>query len=284
MRRLRLTLALAVMLAVSACAGFSGGSDSSGADDPTPTRTGKTREQPPEPEPPPAPKTGECRDLDAGDIGRFSNGAAPQACGKPHTAYTYEVGELPESVAFAGVDIGNDAVQEAAAGACQAAYADFVGGDTATRALARLTPTYFLPRQRGFDAGAHWVRCDVVALATDDSLAPLPAKLAGFLDRDDALDDYGVCSDGDPSSSGSALVMCSEPHTYRALDALRLGGPQTDYPGTATARDDGQQACEDLVKESLGVDGGFTYAWTYPSAQDWNNGQRFGYCWSKSRS
>jgi hypothetical protein len=33
----------------------------------------------------------------------------------------------------------------------------------------------------------------------------------------------------------------------------------------------------------LGTDGGYTYGWTYPSPSDWQAGQRYGYCWHKTR-
>ena len=68
-------------------------------------------------------------------------------------------------IAFDGVEIQNDAVQAAAAEKCGRRSPDSSAATVTTRALARLTVTYFLPNQTGFDAGAHWVRCDVVAAA-----------------------------------------------------------------------------------------------------------------------
>ncbi len=79
----------------------------------------------------------------------------------------------------------------------------------------------------------------------------------------------------------SRLVMCNQPHTYRAVGALRLGAGDDAYPGDERVSVRGKQRCEDLIVDLLGTDGGFTYSWTYPTAMDWQAGQRFGFCWHK---
>ena len=76
--------------------------------------------------------------------------------------------------------------------------------------------------------------------------------------------------------------MCNQSHTYRAVAALRLGAEDASYPGESVTKDDGSQRCDDFVSDLLGVGGGYSYAWTYPSSEDWDNGQRFGYCWNKT--
>jgi hypothetical protein len=216
------------------------------------------------------------------DISVFFNATSTVPCTQPHTSYTFAIVQLPSQVAFKGVQVENASVQTAAAGRCHQAFTRFIGGDDQTRALARLTVTYFLPRQAGFDLGARWVRCDVVALQSAKSLADLPSKIQGFLDSPSALTTYGVCSQGQPGSS--PLVMCSKQHQYRALGAFRLGGNKAPYPGQTVIADMGTQRCKPLIARKLGVSGGFTYSWTYPSTTDWSAGQRFGYCWNKSAS
>jgi len=79
-------------------------------------------------------------------------------------------------------------------------------------------------------------------------------------------------------------VMCNQDHDYRALTALRLGADDADYPGQQAVGADGQQRCDDYISETLGLGGGYTYAWTYPSLDDWDAGQRFGFCWNKTGS
>jgi hypothetical protein len=278
MRRLRIAAACAgLALVLSSCGGGETTPEAKGTGvEPAPkAQTSQTDAAPP------APTVGECRDLSYADISLYSNESKPHPCSKLHTAYTFAVKQLPDDVAFAGVKIENDAVQGAAADACQEAYVAYIGGGTADRALTRLTVTYFVPKQAGFDAGAHWVRCDIVALQSDDSLADLPGKLEAFLDGADNAD-YDVCSRGDPSESGSMLVMCTQDHTYRAVAAIRLADSSAPYPGEQATLAQGKQDCKQTISDLLGVGGGFTFSWTYPSASDWSAGQRFGYCWNET--
>jgi hypothetical protein len=253
---------------------------SSSTTSPTTTTTTTTSSTPPE-APPDPPRVGDCRALTYTDIGLYANDDKPVDCTKTHTAYTFDVVTLPDDVAFEGVDIQNDAVQAAAADGCRKAFIAYIAGSAATRALARLTVTYFLPDQSGFDLGAHWVRCDVIALQSANSLGALPRDLKGILDDDSALVKYGVCARGTPGEPTTLLVMCTQDHDYRALVALRLGAADAAYIGE-NAAESRTSECEDLIKERLGVGGGFTYAWTYPSADDWADGQRFGYCWNQT--
>jgi hypothetical protein len=280
----RAVILIAVGMFLTGCSGSSGtsastagGTASSASSDPS-TAPATHRVKPP----PAAPAVAECRTLTYRDILVFFNDSKTTSCTGAHTAYTFAVVQLPDRVAFTGVKIQNKAVLTTAADKCHAAFRKFVGGDDESRALARLTVTYFLPRQIGFDLGAHWVRCDVVAMKTAKSLADLPNRLQGFLDSPGALASYGVCSRGDPGSS--PLVMCSEPHAYRALAAIRLGGLATSYPGVNSTVNLGTRRCKALVAKQLGVSGGFTYSWTYPSTTDWMAGQRFGYCWNATTS
>ena len=282
-----LAAVVAALLLLTACSTGSadpvakdtaGGSAGTTGSSETPTKSTPTHE------PAPPPKAGTCRQLSFGAIGRYSNQTATVDCSKPHTALTFAVEQLPEDVAFDGVDVGNDAVQEKASLQCRAAFAKYIGGSAATRALSRLSVTYFVPTQQDFDAGSRWVRCDVIALQSARILASLPETVEGFNDTDEALDDFGVCSRGEPGTSGALLVMCNQDHDYRALTALRLGADDADYPGQQAVGADGQQRCDDYISETLGLGGGYTYAWTYPSLDDWDAGQRFGFCWNKTGS
>ena len=172
-----LTAVVAALLLLTACSTGSadpvakdtaGGSAGTTGSSETPTKSTPTHE------PAPPPKAGTCRPLSFGAIGRYSNQTATVDCGKPHTALTFAVEQLPEDVAFDGVDVGNDAVQEKASLQCRAAFAKYIGGSAATRALSRLSVTYFVPTQQDFDAGSRWVRCDVIALQSARILASLP--------------------------------------------------------------------------------------------------------------
>jgi hypothetical protein len=231
----------------------------------------------------PPPDLDTCRALDYGAISHYTNDDPTVPCTAAHTAYTFAIETLPDDVRVAGVSIGNKAIQHAASDACRTAFDGYIGGDAATRALSRLSVTYFLPPQDGFNAGAHWIRCDVVALKTPSSLATLPAgSLQGFLDKPTAQRDYGVCTQGVPGGPDATLVMCSQQHLYRAVTTLRLGDDNAAYPGPSVTAKQGQQRCADYLRNKLGEATGYTFGWTYPTASDWASGQRFGYCWLKN--
>lgn len=231
----------------------------------------------------PAPEVGTCRTLPSAALNHFTDHSPAVDCAKPHTGYTLAVKQLPDDVAIKGVDIANKSIQHAAATMCHDAFVSFIGGSAKRRALSRFSVTYYLPPQADFDRGAHWVRCDLVANKTQHSLAPLPEDPRGYLDGQDALDDYGLCSPGAPGKKKFALVMCSQKHTYRAVTAIKLGAKSAKYPGTDVTREDGQRQCASYIKKDMGKTGGYTYGWTYPTPKDWDNGQRYGYCWLKTK-
>lgn len=272
----------AVALAVG-CSGNASTSSPVPTTESTTTQTAGPTTKPP-PRPPRPPDLGACRRLDFAAISRYSNADATVSCAAPHTAYTFAVRTLPTNVSVGGASIGNRSIQDAASRGCRKAFGGFIGGTSADRALSRLSVTYFLPDQRGFNRGARWVRCDVVALKTFNTLAALPRDPERFLDKRGSLDSYGVCSTGEPGAAGSRLVMCSGKHAYRALVALRLGAESARYPGRAAAGTAGQQRCSTYVAETLGTNDAYTFGWTYPTVSDWAAGQRFGYCWLKSAS
>jgi hypothetical protein len=264
-------------LTSSACLGIDPGQKRSASSSlspmPSPSPT-TTSTPPPRPVPPPA--SGICRRLTYRQIGRFSNASPKVSCTAPHTAYTYAVSSLPRSLSGA---LDSDRVQNAAQGSCRRSFNKHLGGDATARATTRLTPTYFLPRARAFANGTRWVRCDVVALLAPHKLASLPASLRGLLDDPTLSAKYAVCSQGRPGDPGSVLVICSEAHSYRAVTAILLGGADVPIP-TSGQLDKPKAICRQLVAKLLGVDGGFSFVFTYPSQRQWNNGQRYGLCWN----
>ena len=282
-------VAVAAALLVSGCSGgddtaadtaTSGDPSVSTSADASTGAAATTRTPPP---PPDAPAIDVCRLLSAAQVALFSDESKGGSCARRHTAYTFAVGAVPADVALPGVNIQNDAVQDAAAASCQSKFRRFIGGNPETRALSRLDSTYFLPTQRDFDRGAHWVRCDIVAYRNSTVLAELPDQsLEGFLDRPRALDSYGVCARGEPGEAKTSLVTCDQDHEFRAVDALRLGTKTTAYPGRSDTLATGSEQCKERISKLLELEGGFVYAYTFPSASDWADGQRFGYCWNKT--
>jgi hypothetical protein len=126
------------------------------------------------------------------------------------------------------------------------------------------------------DQGADWFRCDVIAVAGDQQLAPLDGSLKGALRG--SSDDYAMCGTAEPGTKGFQRVLCRERHSWRALRTVDLG--KGSYPGASAAKAAGQKPCQQagrgVAKDAL------DYKWGYewPTAQQWAAGQTYGICWA----
>jgi hypothetical protein len=251
-----------------------------GADDPSSAGAGPTAS----PTPPPRPRGGQCHRLTAAQAQAPSDDSRPVPCTGPHTTRTYLVGDLATRPDGTPQPVGSEQVGRQLTSTCPRALEEFLGGDQEARRLSRFAPVWFTPTPDQAAAGADWFRCDVVAFAREAELMRLPvrARLLGILDDPAALDVYGLCGTAAPGSDGFARVACGLPHRWVALSTLDLqGGPA--YPGAARLRDEGDQACADRAREEAGGALDVTYGWEYPTAEQWRDGQRYGYCWAPSR-
>jgi hypothetical protein len=275
----RVALAAAAALVLTGCGGHGTAATKTPTTHSTTHPTTHPSSTTPTVRPAPAPAAGVCRRLSFRAIGRFSNASRGVACGSStYTAYTYAVKPLPRRLSG---PIDSDAVQNAAKVSCVRSFARFIGGSPAVRTMSRLSPTYFLPTAVQFAAGTRWVRCDVIALQTDHRLAPLPPRVKHLLDDSAEAARFALCARGAPGSAGTKLVMCTQPHTYRAVGAIRLGGPDVPRP-TISQLATPKAKCRQTVASLLGVNGGFSFVFTYPGVREWNAGQRFGLCWDRS--
>ena len=161
---------------------------------------------------------------------------------------------------------------------CPRAFEVFVGGTPEVRRLSMLRPVWFTPSVKESDAGADWYRCDVVALAADEELAPLTGRLQGVLARPLAREQLRHVRDrrarhrrlppGD--LLGRALLA-----RHRTVDV-----PGKRYPGVDAVREAGQDRCRDAGVEV--ADDALNYRWGYewPTQQQWRAGQHWGFCWA----
>jgi hypothetical protein len=215
---------------------------------------------------------------------RYDDAVAPVAHGKPvpcdhaHTAITFSVGELDSVVDGHLLSVDSDHVQAQVADACPKAFAGFVGGTDEARRLTMLRPVWFTPSLSQSDQGADWYRCDAVAIAADETLAPLVGRLQGVLGRPLARERYAMCGTAEPGTADFRRVICSGRHSWRALSTVDIAGAA--YPGVEKARAAGQQPCQDAA---AGVaDDPLNYRWGYewPTADQWAKGQHYGICWA----
>jgi hypothetical protein len=248
-------------------------------DEPTATKESTT---PPSPAvtvaPPGVPPRRACYDLDFTAAVAPTSTSAPVPCGGPHTTVTIQVGTIRPVVDGHLLAVDSDTVQQQVAGRCRSRFASYVGGDEEARRLSRLTVVWFTPSLSDSDRGALWFRCDLVALAGHDQLAPLPRSTRQLLSRTDALDRFGTCGTSSPAGRRFERVICSAPHTWRARATINLPA-HAKYLGKAPGAA-ASSSCHDV--EARLASNILTLKWSFewPSREQWDAGQRFGYCWT----
>jgi hypothetical protein len=221
-----------------------------------------------------------CYRLDLPELTDPSSTKDPVDCGSRHSAQTIHVGRLDTVVEGHAVAVTSDHVREQLARTCPRRMARFLGGGREERRLTRFEVVWFGPTLAHSDAGSDWFRCDVVALAGQDRLLPLPPprRLRGVLDREGALATYGLCGTAAPGSPDFSRVICDRPHRWRAISTIPLTGGDA-YPGEAAVRAAGDEACRQQAVARAEDPLQFRYGWEWPSAEQWAAGQRYGYCW-----
>lgn len=270
---------------VSGCAGggpSAGHSASSASASPpstSPSPAGPSSSGPARPEPPP--RAGACHRLSLQAATQPTDERPPVPCTSRHTSITMAVGTPDQLRDGHLLAIDSRAVQQQLARRCPGRLAGYLGGDTTARRLSRFRAVWFGPTVAQADLGAHWSRCDVVAVATDDRLAKLPAHLKGVLDHSGALDRFGTCGTSAPDTKGFHRVICARKHSWRAIDVVDL--PKgTHYLGKA-AGDAASARCKGIAKARAGSALKYTWSFEWPSKDSWDQGQRYGYCWVPTR-
>ena len=200
-------------------------------------------------------------------------------CDRDHTAITFSVGELDTVVDGHLVSVDSDRVQAQVAEACPRAFEQFVGGTVEARRLTMLRPVWFTPSLRQSDAGANWYRCDAVAIAADESLAPLVGRLQGVLGPAAGRRALRHVRHGRARhrrlQAGDLLVR---PRLARAEHRRHRRAAPT--PASRRSAAAGQQVCQDAA--SAQADDPLNYRWGYewPTEQQWQAGQHYGICWA----
>ena len=229
---------------------------------------------------PRAPRAKACYRLTAAELTKPTNASTPVHCASRHTAQTIYVGTLDTVVDGHSVAVDSATVQKQLSTTCPRKLAAYVGGSATARDLSRFNVVWYSPTLEQSDQGADWFRCDLIAFSAQDQLAALPgtARLKGVLGSAAALDEFGLCGTSAPGARGFQRVICGRGHTWRAIDTIGLPGG-TRYPGTATVRKAGDSDCKDLAQARSDNSLKYRYGWEWPTREQWDRGQRFGYCW-----
>jgi hypothetical protein len=278
--RLVAALLLTLTLGVAGCTSETGDRPGRGEDPSTsgPSATGSSSTAVAR-APQPPPRRG-CYRLRFGQLARPTNDSRPVPCNRRHVVQTVHVGRVDTVVDGHAVAVDSRHVREQIARECPRRAAATLGGSRADRDLSRLRAVWFAPTLGQSDAGANWYRCDVVALAGPDRLHPLPPprRLAGILGTEQGRSTYGLCGTAEPGTPAFERTICARPHRWRAIDTIRLPGGRA-YPGVATVRAEGDEACADVARAAADDPLRFRYGWEWPTRAQWRSGQRFGYCW-----
>ena len=202
----------------------------------------------------------------------------PVACDRTHTAITFRVGDLDTVVDGHLVSVDSQRVQAQVARECPAAFDEFVGGTDEARRLTMLRPVWFTPSLQQSDGGANWYRCDAVAIAADEELAPLVGRLQGVLGRPLARERYAICGTADPDSPSFQRVICSQAHAWKAIGTVDVPGTRTPAsrrpapPASSPARTP-PTPWPTTRSTTAGATSG-------RPPQQWQAGQHYGLCWA----
>ena len=273
-------LMTALVLVASACSPGSApkaaSKTSSTAAHPDVAKATSPSPSPSKPPPPPSPPEGACYRLRFSELAQSANTDHPYLCGDTHTTQTIFVGRLHTR---AGVD--SDPARAQMTRVCPRKLAHYLGGTPTDRHLSRFNVVWFVPSPEQAAAGARWFRCDVIAFGRPEHLFPLPRphRLSGILDHPAALDSYGLCGTAAPGSTHFARVICAQHHSWRAVSTIRLSGGDA-YPGRRAVRDAGNGICRDRAHAQSGYSLQFSYGWEWPTRQQWQGGQHYGFCWA----
>jgi hypothetical protein len=269
----------ALVLLVGLLAGCSGGSD----DDP-PEPAGTSSSAPPQASTPtparaaPRPKPNQCYRLAYDDALAPTSHRRPVSCDKQHTATTFHVGTLDAVEDGHLLAVDSRLVQDRVAAECPERMAGFVGGSLEVRRLSMLRAVWFTPTVAQSDRGADWFRCDVIAVAGTERLAPLTGKLEGALDRPEGRTTYGMCGTAEPGAADFERVICSEPHSWRAISTFTFDTER--YPGEQRVRSAGESTCEDAGRDVAEDTLSFQWGYEWPTEKQWDEGQTYGRCWA----
>jgi hypothetical protein len=277
-RRTSVTVALLLGVVLGGAAACSQDQPATATRSSTPTTTTSTSTATPTAPPPATPPRHACYDLDLAAAAAPTSAAQPVPCSGRHTTATFHVGTIHPVVDGHLLAVDSDTVQQQVASRCRSRFASYVGGDEETRRLSRLTVVWFTPSLSDSDRGALWFRCDLVALAGRDQLAELPRATRDVLGAPQALDRFGTCGTSSPAGRRFERVICSAPHTWRARATINLPA-HAKYLGKAPGAA-ASSSCHDV--EARLASNILTLKWSFewPSREQWDAGQRFGYCWT----
>lgn len=224
------------------------------------------------------PELGACYRLVPSDTEKPSNLSEPVPCTKPHTSQTFAVGTLPATTGKSYKAPGHGKWIFAT---CERAFERFLGVDESLAMRIRLSWAWFRPSERGWDKGARWYRCDLVGGPADAAgYAALPATAKGLF-RARPPEQWLTCALGETVLK-SKKVACTEPHSWRAVTSIKLGGPEDAYIGDRLSEVRSRDFCSDWVGAWMNYPVEYEFGYTWFHEAEWQAGNRRSVCWAKT--
>jgi hypothetical protein len=180
------------------------------------------------------------------------------ACTEPHNAETIVANDgvfAPEMAYPTLRDLGSDATnRQLLVDICNPFLVDgYLGMDVQTELPSYglyVTAAPRLPSSEQWDAGARWIRCDLVYGM--QSGAPAPGLMAGGLTGPQSAA-YHLCFTG--TSDDYTPVGCDQPHAAEALGQPYQLDLLAPWPGDAAARQELRKSCGEWLPYQLSVPG-----------------------------
>lgn len=225
-----------------------------------------------------APLNDLCRNLTLTDLSARTNSTKPVACTTPHNAQTFLVERFPATVGtkYDAATVGTFAYQT-----CSPAFESYLGASDSLVLRIQLSWAWFGPTPDAWKRGARWFRCDVVGAPPDlSSLADIPQNLRNLLINIPS-DQWLTCATGTLFSQRTE-VSCAQPHTWRAVTAVKLGQPADPYPGDHMSQIRANNYCSDAIAAYFNYADTYEFGYTVFHEAEWKAGNRRAVCWAKT--
>lgn len=207
------------------------------------------------------PAVGSCHALTFDEGWKSSDPDPAVSCDEPHTSITIKVAQL-EPGDFDNVQARTRKVYVP----CWRAVETFFDDGWKATQLSAYTWYWFQPTKAQMEAGASWIRCDLV-LDGGTKFMPLPTTGDPQLGSLPHGASVARCRLGEKKNY--LLTACSRPHAYKATHAVKHPGAR--YPGSRKLAEWTVKRCRARLGQRFGF-----YSW--PSPADWRAGRRYSIC------
>ncbi|WP_157357377.1 septum formation family protein [Amycolatopsis nigrescens] len=262
-----LVFMVAGMLGLVSCASAVPGTAVAGAPPPPPPA-------PPKPKPTVLPKVGECV---------LDDNITPRQCSAAHTVEITAVTEIGQA-AGAGYP-EQTALLNAEMPDCYAALTGYLG--SGEFAVTSLDAWMAWPNKQQWAGGERWQLCGVSEINVDGKGTSRTGSLSGVL-AGDGIFNYQICSSVKARDAAVQRVPCNTTHVAETVPGvLKLGEPGQPMPSADAINAQGEPHCKPKIDDYLGIRDGrkdVFYAWRWPSAQQYANGNVYLVCYAEPQT